>query len=134
MSYKLIAFYAPKALRVNVFDKSFDFKSIENENGVKVVLEKPYTNANCCRYDILAIERLLKGEKDVTRNGKVVTRDGFVPKEIRDFASHYTFDRHNCEYDSVKEEKLEHGGQTGNFKAELDDVDFFMVKQKVTNK
>lgn len=134
MAYKLVAFYAPKSLNVNAFDKSFDFESIKRENGVGLVFEKPYTTPNSCRFDILTIQRLLKNEKNVKRKGKVVTKTEFVPKEIRDFASSYTFNKENCEYDSVKEEKLEHGGQTGNFKAELDDVDFFMVKQKVTNK
>lgn len=134
MAYKLVAFYTPKSLEANAFDKSFDFESIKGKDGVVLVLEKPYTNANSCRYDILTIQRLLKNEKDVTRKGKIVTKAAFVPKEIRDFASHYTFSKDNCKYDSVKEEKLKDGGQSGNFKAELDDVNFYMVKQKVTDK
>jgi len=131
MEYKLIAFYAPKKLEVNAFDKSFDFKSIENKAGVVLIDEVPYKAANCCRFDILTIQRLLKGEKNVRRKGRIVSKEGFVPNKIVEFANHYSFSNDNCEYDAVKENKLPHGGQTGNFKAELDDVNFFIVKQKL---
>lgn len=134
MKYKLIAFYAPKSLEVKAFDKSFDFESIKNIDGVVVVDEKPYKEANCCRFDILTIQRLLKGEKNVKRKERIVTKEGFVPQKIIEFANHYSFSNDNCEYDAVRQEKLECGGQTGNFKAELDDVNFYMVKQKITVK
>jgi len=130
MKYKMIAFYAPKGLEVNVFNKSFDFSNVKNEEGVVVVYEKTYTVANDCRFDILAIQRLLKGRQNVIRKGRIVTKEAFVPKEIREFAYYHIFCDGNCEYDSVKEDKLKHGEQTGNFRAEFDDVNFYMVKQK----
>jgi len=59
--YKLFAFYAPKDFEVNVFDKTFDFSIIEDKEEVVIIYDELYTNYNVCRFDLLAIQKLLKG-------------------------------------------------------------------------
>lgn len=82
----------------------------------------------------MAIQKLLKGQKDVKRNRKKVTKEEFVPRKILNFAIHHTFNSTNCELDATRQDLLEYGEQTANFRAFLGDINFYMVIQKIIGK